>query len=347
MAMISRRQRARVIPRVLLWGALSTVAAAGQNGNFTLQVDVPVVSLDVSVTDPAGRPVDGLGPDDFEVFENGIPQTVRYFGPSTAPYHAYLLVDVSGSTENKRNFMQEAIRGFVGSLAPADLVSVGVFGHALVRIRDWAPPGRSAVEALDPIIDQEPMAGTTEFYKSLDEVMKGAFEDIPERKAVIVLTDGRDTSLYTELARRSRLLDIEDDQMFQSVYRRAASSGVALYFVAVNTDQNLEPNNEGADEYRNLGVIFGDSALPELYLEQVRLRMERLAAVSGGKVFFPQSIADVREPFEEIARSLSGAYSLGYAPEDGAGDESRRITVRLRSLPYAVRQSRTEYRFVP
>jgi Ca-activated chloride channel family protein len=323
-----------------------TLGAHAQNAeDFTLQVDVPVVSVDVSVTDANGRPVAGLTRNDFEILENGAPQPVSYFGPSTAPYHTYLLVDVSGSTQNSWDFMHQAISGFVSSLAPHDRVSVGVFGHTLVTLSGWDAPQSHAASVLAPILDLDPVGGTTEFYRSLEDVLEDEFDDISERKAIIVLTDGRDISLYQELTRQNRLLDMDDDRRFMSLYRRVAESGVAVYFVAVNTDQNLAINGAGADEYLNLGIIFGDSPLPERYLEQVRLRMEKLAEISGGRVVFPRSIADVVEPFEEIAASLSGAYSLGYAPPEDNGETLRRITVRLPGLPHVVRQSRTEYRY--
>lgn len=332
---------------ILLLVLVSGPTANGQDNDFTLRVEVPVVSLDVSVTDHDGRAVAGLAADDFEVRENSIPQQLRYFGPSTAPYHTYILVDVSESTQNQWDFMRRAISGFVASLAPEDRISIGVFGPTLVTLSPWNTPSAQSLGALAPIFDFERLAGTTQLYRSLEDVVEDAFDEISERKAIVVLTDGRDTSLYLELAQRSRLLEIEDDRRFRSVYRRVAESGVTVFFVAVNTDRNLESNSAGADEYRNLGIIFGDSPWPERYLEEVRLRMERLAEVSGGEVFFPRSIADVETPFREIATTLNEAYSLGYTPQRADGAAVRRIHVRLPGLPYEIRQSRTEYRFTP
>ncbi len=333
--------------RTLLMVLVTGLAVYGQDNGFTLRVEVPVVSVDVSVTDDDGRPVAGLAPDDFEIRENGIPQSIEYFGPSTTPYHTYILVDVSGSTENQWDFMRRAISRFVATLAPWDRISIGVFGQTLTTLSPWNPPGSQSLSALAPILELEPLGGTTELYRSLEDVVDDAFDGITERKAIVVLTDGRDSSLYLELAQQNRLREMEDDRQFRSAYRRVAESGVTVFFVAVNTDQNLESDNGGADEYRNLGIIFGDSPWPERYLEAVRLRMERLAEVSGGQVFFPRSIADVETPFGEIASALNEAYSLGYAPERRDGDPLRRIEVRVPGSPYEIRQSRTEYRFIP
>ena len=165
---------------------------------------------------------------------------------------------------------------------------------------------------------------------------------------MIVLTDGRDTSLYQELVRKNRLLGMSDEDVFQNLSRHAADSHVPIVFVAINTDKNFDSNNEGIDEYERLRIIYGDSSIPEMYLQQVRLRMQRLAEISGGRILFPKSVEDLAGPFEEISKSLNQAYSLGYAPEQAPSETitsvRRIIKVRLRQLNYSVEQSRTEYR---
>jgi VWFA-related protein len=334
--------------RTLALLLVSTTSVSAESQDFTLRVDVPLLSLDVSVTDAQGHPVGGLTRDDFEILENGIPQTIQYFGSSTAPYHAYILVDGSGSTQHKWGFMRNAIAGFSRSLKPQDRMVVGVFGEDLKTLNRWDDARRTVLAALEPLMDVESPGRTTEFYWALERVIEDGFDGISERRAVIVLTDGRDASLYQELVRTNRLLRMEDEREFRDLPRRAAQSGVALIFVAINTDENLDTSDEGMDEYKRLGIIYGDSPIPERYLEQVRLRMERLAEVSGGRILFPRSIEDLAKPFEEIAKSLSEAYSLGYAPEkdlSNADPELRRIEVRLPGLNHSIQQSRTQYRF--
>ena len=119
---------------------------------------------------------------------------------------------------------------------------------------------------------------------------------------------------------------------------------IPLYFVAINTDFNLDENIQGGNEYQNLKVLYKDSLLPDAYLEEVRLRMEHLAEVSGGRVLFPRELNDVIPLYEEIAQQLGTAYSLGYVPlPPVAGEGTRRIIVRVGNEEYRVRQSRTVY----
>ena len=64
----------------------------------TLKLDVQVVSVDVTVVDSKGNLVNQLGKDDFLIYENGVPQSIRFFSPVSAPYNIFLLFDSSDST---------------------------------------------------------------------------------------------------------------------------------------------------------------------------------------------------------------------------------------------------------
>jgi hypothetical protein len=113
---------------------LSAAVALSQSSEFTLRVDVPLVGLDVSVTDAEGRPVEGLTISDFEILEDGVRQDIQYFGSSEAPYHAFVLLDVSGSTQHKWTFMRRAVVSFAATLKPLDQLVVGVFGEDLFSL---------------------------------------------------------------------------------------------------------------------------------------------------------------------------------------------------------------------
>ena len=328
----------------MLWCLVSSVTLFGQEQDFTLRVDVPVVSLDVSVTDATGQPVDGLSAEDFEIYENGELQELRYFGSSTAPYHVYLLFDSSGSTRHKWDFMRRAVAGFAGYIKPQDRVSIGIFDEGLQTLADWDSPRDEALRALDPLMDRRESGGKTEFYRALERVLDRSFNRIRERRAVIVLTDGRDTSLYRDIVRRNRVMTPEQDRRYRGLRNTAEKNGIPIHFIAINTDRNLEGNTRGADEYRNLKIIYEDSSIPDQYLKQVRLRMEILAEISGGRVLFPQTIDDVIPLYEAIGQELGSAYSLGYVPPPAEPNEGlRRIVVKVGSGAYQVRQSRAGY----
>lgn len=333
---------------ILAVGTIGILTTGAHAQNFTVSVDVPVVSLDVSVTDEDGQPVHGLRVEDFEILENGEPQQIGYFGSSTAPYHVYLLFDSSGSTRHKWSFMRLAAEGFLKIMKPQDRVSIGIFDERLKTLTDWNDSGETTLDALNPITNGWKSAGTTEFYRSVERAIERSFDGVRERRAIIVLTDGRDTSLYREIIRHNRVMQPEEDRRFNRLYRTAAERGIPVYLIAVNTDRNLDGNTEGADEHRNLEIIYGESPVPQQYLEQVRIRMERVAEISGGRVLFPETLDDVGTLFEDIGRTLGRSYSIGYVPQIAGPDPVlRRIVVRTRNMAQSVRQSRAGYYVTP
>ena len=128
---------------------VSASFALAQSESVTLRVDVPLVSLDVSVTDIEGHPVLGLTAMDFEILENGASQTIQYFESSIAPYHVYILVDGSGSTQHKWDFMRKAIETFSLSLQPQDQLVVGIFGENLRTLNRWNDTRQMTIAALE------------------------------------------------------------------------------------------------------------------------------------------------------------------------------------------------------
>jgi VWFA-related protein len=329
--------------RLLLAALVTGAWVLPQEPVYTLRVDVPVVSLDVSVNDASGKAVNDLSVDDFSLFEDGIRQDIRYFSPVSTPYNILLLFDRSGSTEHKWPFMQKAVAGFIASLRPQDRLAVGTFDSEVQMQMDWTGDRGRALLALPQLINPKAVGGTN-FYEAVERTLTRQFRNVTGRRALVVLTDGRDTSLYRTLVQRNRLLEPSEDRGFLKAYKAAQTQRIPVYFVALNTDNNLEPNTIGGDEYRNLQIIFPKSAVPQRYLSQVRVRMEQLANVSGGRTIFPNSIEEIIPLYQQIGRELGMSYSLGYVPSNPAATSSfRKIEVQTRSDQLRLTQTRTGY----
>src|ERR1051326_8629176 len=89
--------------RLLVVAFVSSTWLSAQVSDYTLRVDVPFVSVDVTVQDDRGKVIDDLSPQSFELYEDGIIQEIRYFSPVSTPYNIFLLFDRSGSTQDKRS----------------------------------------------------------------------------------------------------------------------------------------------------------------------------------------------------------------------------------------------------
>jgi Ca-activated chloride channel family protein len=331
------------VVRLLLLVSVSASLVLAQQSVYTLKVDVPYVSLDVSVLDTAGRAVNDLKADDFELYEDGVRQEIRYFTPVSTPYSVLLLFDRSGSTQHKWPLMQRAVAGFIANLRQQDQLAIGTFDSELQMLTDWTGSREKALLVLPELIHPK-AAGGTDLYETLEHLLRRQFQKAPGRRAMVVLTDGRDTSIYTELVKRNWLPELSADRGFQKALKASREQRVPVYFVAFNTDKNLEPNTIGSDEYRNLHIIFPRSSAPERYLTQVRLRMELIAEASAGRILFPNTIEEIVPLYQEIGRELGMSYSLGYVSANtGTGAPYRRIEVRTLRNGVQLTQSRPGY----
>jgi VWFA-related protein len=332
-----------LLVRLLLIVFVSALFVLGQEPLYTLRVDVPLVSLEVAAFDAGGRAVTTLTREDFQVYENGALQEIRNFAPVSTPYNILLLFDRSGSTQGQWPFMQRAVARFLDNLRPQDQVAIAAFDNEFEMLVDWTSTRREAVVSLSELIRPR-QPGATDLYGSVDRAVRRQFRSVRGRKAVIVFSDGRDTSLYRQTLALERVPGIAEDRNFTRMVRDIEQSETPLYFVAMNTDRNLDLGNGGGNDYTILRRIYPQSSVPRDFLVQVRTRMERLSDVSGGRIFFPEKLEDVAQLYNQISRELGTSYSLGYIPVNAASSDGkyRRIEVRVEDA-VRVWQSRTGY----
>ncbi|HEY2382790.1 MAG TPA: VWA domain-containing protein [Terriglobia bacterium] len=334
---------ARTIFRLLALAAVSAALIAAQKPDYTLKVDVPFVTVDVTVEDANGNAVQNLSRDAFELFEDGAPQDIRYFLPVSAPHDVLLLFDRSGSTEDKWPLMQMAISEFIAGLRPQDKIAIATFDYDVQMQQEWTGDPDKALSALPRLLEPDQIGGTN-FYHAVEETLRRQFRKTSGRRALIVLTDGRDTSFYKDLVTRNRIADPKAERPFQNALKAARTSRIPIYFVAFNTDRNLQPNTIGGDEYKSLRIIFPNSTMPDRYLAAVRMRMEQLADISGGRMIYPQKLDDIIPLYQRIGQELGISYTLGYVSPNPRLDGSfHRIEARTRDPLYRIVQSREGY----
>jgi len=319
---------------LLMMIAIGALAHPAQEP-FTVKVDVELVTVDVIVSDAAGRPVTTLTRDDFQIYENGKLQEIRSFEPVDSPYGVLLLFDCSTSTQPLWPFLVESMNRFTARLRPQDTVSVAQFGGSYKTLLDWKPRGSGGMAI--QIQSDDRSCNNTDFYGAVSQGLLELRKTFG-RKGAVILTDGVHNGIPIQRPGSSggapRRVDPADDSGFQKVLRQVRASDVVLYFVAVNTD--LNPAGVGSSR----GKYNPDDLYDTM---QVRARMELLAEVSGGKVVFPREPGDVVPLFDQIGRELGTSYGLGYPPPSGQNGTYRKIEVRVRDKALQVHQSRTGY----
>jgi VWFA-related protein len=301
----------------------------------TIKVDVSLVTVDVVVSDAAGRAVTTLTRDDFEIYEDGKLQDIRSFEPVDSPYAVLLLIDCSTSTQPFWRFLVESMNRFTARLGPQDSISVAQFGGSYKTLLEWKPRGSGGMSI--QIQPDDRSCNNTDFYGAVSQALVELRKTFG-RKGAVILTDGVDNNIPIQRTGSNggapRRVDAEDDSGFQKVLRQVKASDVALYFVAVNTDLNPA----------GLAGSRGRYDPHDLYdTMQVRSRMELLAEVSGGKVVYPREPGDAVPLFEQIGRELGTCYGLGYPPPSSGNNGYRKIEVRVRDKSLQVHQSRIGY----
>ncbi len=287
-----------------------------------IRVSTDLVTVPVSVFERSGVYVSGLRRNDFKVFDNGKEQEIAYFGNNEVPFSVILLIDTSGSTDNKIHDIQNAALEFVENLLPTDKVMVAQFSDGLDTLCDFT----SDRAAIEKAIRRVSGGGGTNLYRSVEEVLKKKqLRTMEGRKAVVLFTDGVDT--YDNEAGFERSLGVAEE------------SDAVVYTAYYNTFLSMRGIGGGA------GPMTG---IPDLNVPKVkgmrsedynhgRFYLEELARVTGGKMFRSEQ-SGLGAALDGIANDLGNQYVIGFYPGDsGQNGEKRSIKVRVNRPAVAIR----------
>lgn len=285
--------------------ALGSLLAAQQTPK--LRSGVELVSLNVSVT-AEGKYITDLEQAEFEVFEDGAKQNVTFFSRKQQPIALAILLDTSNSMEGRLKTAQEAAVGFARRMTPEDVAEVIEFSSQVEILQDFT----NDAAALERAIRGTNADGSTALYNaiyiSLKELkkVKARTEDEIRRQAIVVLSDGDDTS---SLMPYEEVLDL------------AKRSETAVYTIGLR------------QEYPGGRASFKEA---EFVLKQ-------LAQETGGRSFFPTSVNELPKIYEQISQELSTLYSVAYSSKNPLRNGAwRRIVVRI-ARPGHVARTRQGY----
>jgi Ca-activated chloride channel family protein len=307
--------------------ATASTEAKPAEDDSTLKIDTSLVVVPVSVLDRHGKYLPDLKSDNFQIYENGIEQEISDFGSTETPFHVALLLDMSGSTHFRVEEIQDAALAFVNKLQPQDRVMVVAFDNS-VRVAAEFTNDR---EQLMRAVLRTRNGGSTRVYDSLDLVLTERFARISGRKAIVIFSDGVDTS--SRLATKEQILEHVEE------------SGTLVYSIRYDT---LAPIEAG----RAVVNPGGQRApLPVPTRNQLKIEYEDavkylqdLSRHSGGRYYDVDTITDTQQAFTGIAEELRRQYWIGYYPSNQARDGSyRKIRVAV-DQPEAAIRAREGYR---
>jgi Ca-activated chloride channel family protein len=160
-----------------------------------LRVDVNLVLVPVTVTDPDNRLVTGLEKENFEVLDSGALQTIRHFSSEDAPVSIGVIFDVSGSMANKIDKSREAIVEFFKTANPDDEFFVITFNDKPQVLQDFTSRIEDIQEKLTLLEPKDRTSLLDAIYLGMNKMRQAKYE----RKALLIISDGGDNhSRYTE-----------------------------------------------------------------------------------------------------------------------------------------------------
>jgi VWFA-related protein len=287
-----------------------------------IRFDTALVTVPVTVMDRYGRYVPLLRREQFRIMENGVQQKIAYFATTDSPFSVVLLIDTSGSTQWRLDDIQKAAIDFVDKLKSTDRVMVMSFDDR-IEVQCKATTDR---EEIRKAIRRTRTGGGTRLYDAVDDILKKQLATIPGRKAVVLFTDGVDTTSHRA--------------SYDSTVRLAQESDAPIYSVDYDTSGMYR---QGIPIPGGRGTVIGlpfpipgggvpgstRGTSPPEYKRAVAY-LHTLSDGTGGRFYSGDSMFGIAQAFTWIAEELGRQYSLGYYPTTAGKDgERRKIQVKV------------------
>jgi VWFA-related protein len=266
-----------------------------------LRVDTNVVSLNVSVYGTRLRTeVAKLEQKDFTVAEDGKPQEISFFAATDVPFDLVLLIDLSGSTADKRDLIRKSTRRFIEAARPTDRIAILAFADDVWVVCPLTVDRPRLLAAAGKIEG----GGGSHVWDALAFTLDNVFESAssPRRRAVVFMTDGVDNALNSFYGSGGSKISFAD--LLESV-RKHDALVVPIYL-----------DTEDRNSY------FGDSG--RRTYASARNTLAMLALESGGLYYSARKVEDLNGVYEQVIEDLSKVYSIGYRSTNEKRDGSWR-----------------------
>jgi len=275
---------------------------------YVLHADVEEVILNATVLE-GSRLVQDLKRDDFQVFEDGVKQSIISFQHTDLPVSIALVVDNSGSMSKKRPAVNKSALDLVAASNPQDEAFVVNFSDEAFIDQEFTSDVNKLRDGLGHIESR----GGTALYDAVVASADKLVADAKRPKQVLVLiTDGEDNASTLTLE--------------QTIRRVQQLSGPVIY---------------------SIGLLFGDE-MSHAEVRHARRAMEMLSTETGGIAFFPKSIEQVDEIAAEVARDIRSQYTLGYHSTKSTSEPGfRRVQVTAEAAGKGKLNVRTRTGYFP
>jgi len=277
-----------------------------QPSGYVLHAEVEEVSLNVTVLDGT-KLVQDLKKENFQVFEDGVKQSVVSFQHVDLPVSIALVVDNSGSMYKKRPSVNKSALDLIEASNPVDEAFVVNFSDEAIIDQDFTSDVSKLREGL---AHADSLGGTALYDAVVASADKLSGESRHAKQVLILITDGED--------------NISSQGLEQTIHRVQELGGPVIY---------------------SIGLLFGDE-MSKNEIKHARKALEMLSSETGGMAFFPKSIEQIDEIAAEVARDIRSQYTIGYhssRPSNEPGFRQVKVTAEQKGLSKLTARTRTGY----
>ncbi len=279
--------------------------------DYSIKVDVPLVSLDVLVTTKDGQTIPGLKQDNFRIMEDGQPQKISSFNPTQAPITAVLLIEFAAarafSGSQAYHYMYDALNAsytFASGLRKDDYVAVVSYDMKPQILVDFTQDKRAIMGALNSL--RIPGMSERNLFDALFDTMD-RIDRIEGKKYIILISSGADT--FSKLTY---------DQILKKV---KSTKDITIYPVSIGWT------------YREMASAFGGaSGASEIGWLQNDNQLKTFASLTGGRFYQPRFEGELPEDFNQISSDIRNQYTIAYHPINAKLDGTyRKLKVELQA----------------
>ena len=306
------------------------------NVGEAIKIDTRLVSVPVIVSDRNGRYVPNLTRADFTVLQDGSPQTIEFFAATEEPLTIALMIDTSQSTRFVLDDIKDSAKSFIKMLRPKDkamIVAVDYDTHILSPLTSDHDHLSRAVRSAE--IGE--FLGT-QLRDAVFKTLTKTFRALTGRKAIILLTDGKDATSQISIPDLLYSLQ-ETDTLIYSVMFKTGESGLRHILLP-----RRNGNRPGSSRFpSNLPPAFRLPLPNTRQNERAEQFLRKISDSTAGR-FIASDDGKLKKTFESILDELRFQYRLGFYPPDETGEKTlHELKVKVARSESVVR-SRTSYR---
>lgn len=294
---------------ILAFAQQGTKQPENDTGEAVFSTETRLVQLPITVSDKSGRLVTNLPQSAFQVFENGVLQTIKLFKREDVPISLGLIIDNSGSMREKRAGVESAALTLVKDSNKQDEVFVVNFNDVAYLDAPTSGDFTSDISVMEQGLTKIDSRGGTAMRDAIRMSIDHLKKAHRDKKVILVVTDGNDNASNIGL---------------EALVRMAQQDDVLIYAIGLLTE---EEKREASKAKRALGILVDST---------------------GGEVFYPKEVSEVEKIAHQVAYDIRNQYTIGYTPSNAALDGTfRAIKVTVKAQGNPVARTRSGYYATP